>query len=187
MKNFIFILCFMFPIISIAQQIFEICGTSQTYTYFADFSGPGVNTWYVNGTPYVSDDLTYTFDQPGNYNIILRRENSVCYDEVNYQVTVTECPGVLYWVPNTFTPDGNEFNQLFGPIMTNGHDINGFIFRIFNRWGELIFESNDPNGRWDGNYNKILCQDGIYSWKLEFNLLGNDGKIMDFGHVVLIR
>lgn len=187
MKKIIFIFCFMFSLISFAQQTFEICGTSQTYTYFADFNGPGVNTWYVNGTPYVSDDLTYTFDQPGNYNIILRRDNVICYDEVSYQVIVTECPGILYWVPNSFTPDSDEHNQMFGPVMTEGFDVNDFTFLIFNRWGEIIWESHDPNSKWDGRYNGNMSQDGIYSWKLQFSVFGDDGRIIDFGHLVLIR
>jgi gliding motility-associated-like protein len=187
MKKLIQILFLFFYINGYSQQIFELCEGSKTHTYFASFQGPGTNTWYVNGTPYVSDELTYTFTQPGNYNIVLRRDNGPCYDEVNYQVTVTNCPGIIYWVPNSFTPDGNEHNQLFGPIMTEGHDINGFSFKIFNRWGEIIWESNDPNGKWDGSYNGKLCQDGTYIWKLQFNVFGDDGKIENSGHVILIR
>ncbi|MFM7983691.1 MAG: gliding motility-associated C-terminal domain-containing protein, partial [Candidatus Fonsibacter sp.] len=103
------------------------------------------------------------------------------------QVVVTNCPGIIYWVPNTFTPDGNEHNQLFGPVITEGIDINGFIFTIYNRWGHIIWESNDPNGRWDGTYNGNMCQDGIYTWKIVFNVFGNDEKIQNTGHLSLIK
>lgn len=174
--------------VALSQQTFEICEDEQvTQTYFADFTGPGTNTWYVNDVPYVGDDLTYTFSQPGTYNIVVRRDNIICYAEQSYQVTVIKCPGIIYWIPNTFTPDGNEHNQLFGPVMTQGYDINGFIFHVYNRWGELIWESYDPNARWDGTYNGIKCHEGVYTWKLVFNILGDDGKIQDTGHVTLVK
>lgn len=172
----------------LSQQTFEICGDEQiTHTYFADFTGPGTNTWYVNGTPYIGDDLTYTYTQPGAYDIVLRRDNVICYDEVTYQVLITQCSGIIYWIPNTFTPDGNEHNQTFGPIVTEGIDINGFSFTIYNRWGELIWQSTDLNARWDGTYNNTKTPDGVYTWKLVFNILGDDGKIQHTGYVTLIK
>ena len=171
-----------------AQQTFELCvGETKTVTYFSTATGDGTNTWTVNGLPYFSDELTYTYSNQGIYNIVLRRENGPCYVEESIQVVVSECPGTLYWVPNSFTPDGNEHNQLFGPIITEGIDINGFIFTIYNRWGQIIWETHDLDGRWDGTYNGKMCQDGIYTWKIVFNVLGNDEKIQNTGHLSIIK
>ena len=111
----------------------------------------------------------------------------ICYVEESIQVVVNDCPGVIYWVPNCFTPDGNENNQLYGPVMVNGYDINGFEFLIFNRWGNIVWESNDPNGRWDGTFDNKMCTEGVYIWKLTFNVFGNDEKITNHGHLTLIR
>ena len=133
------------------------------------------------------EDLTYTFTQTGTYNIVLRRENVICYVEESIQVVVNDCPGVIYWVPNCFTPDGNENNQLYGPVMVNGYDVNGFEFLIFNRWGNIIWESNDPNSRWDGTFDNKMCTEGVYVWKLTFNVFGNDDKVTNHGHLTLIR
>ena len=71
--------------------------------------------------------------------------------------------------------------------MIDGFDINGFEFRIFNRWGNVVWESQDPNGKWDGTYKNKNCTDGVYIWTLRFNIFGDDGKVFDHGHLTLIR
>ena len=188
MKFILFITFIFLSLVTSAQQIFELCaGETKTVTYYSTSTGDGDNTWYVNNVPYVGDELTYTFSNSGNYNIVVRRENGLCYVEESLQVVVTLCPGIIYWVPNCFTPDSDEHNQLFGPVMTEGFDINGFEFVVFNRWGETVWESQDPNGKWDGSYNGRKCTDGVYIWKLKFNVFGDDGKITDHGHLTLIR
>jgi len=176
------------PAFLFSQQTIELCeGESQTVTYFSVYGGDGANSWSVNGQVFAGDELTYTFSEEGNYVIVLRRENGLCYAEEFFQVNVDVCDGIVYWVPNTFTPDGNEYNQTFGPVMTEGYDVENFSFMIFNRWGEVIWESRDPAGRWDGYYGGRLCQDGVYTWKISFGVLGNDGRVENSGHVTIIR
>lgn len=188
MKITLFILFLLVSLATSAQQLIELCaGETKTVTYFSTATGDGTNTWTVNGLPYFSDELTYTYTNQGVYNIVLRRENGPCYVEESIQVVISECPGTIYWVPNCFTPDGNEYNQLFGPVMTEGYNINGFEFLIFNRWGNIVWESKDPNGRWDGTYQGRKCLDGVYIWKLTFNLFGDDGKITNHGHLTLLK
>lgn len=188
MKITLFILFLLFSLVTSAQQFIELCaGETKTVTYSSTSTGDGSTIWYVNNNPYLGNELTYIFSQSGTYNITVRRENGPCYVEESLQVIVTECPGTIYWVPNCFTPDGNEFNQVFGPIMTEGYDINGFEFLVFNRWGNVVWESHDPNGRWDGTFDGKKCSDGVYTWKLTFNVFGNDSKITDHGHLTLIR
>jgi gliding motility-associated-like protein len=188
MKYILFIVFFSMSLLTLAQQTFELCaGESKTVVYTSESGGDGTNIWLVNGTQYISEELTYTFTNSGTYNVTIRRENGPCYVEQSLQVTITDCPRIIYWIPNTFTPDGNEFNQTFGPIMTEGIDVDGFNFTIFNRWGEIVWESNNPNGRWDGLFNGKMCVDGVYTWKLTFNVFGNDKKIVDFGHLTIIR
>lgn len=89
----------------------------------------------------------------------------------------------LFYVPNTFTPDGNEFNNMFFAV---GGNITEFEMMIFNRWGELIFESHDISQGWDGTYGDKICQDGTYVWKIKYkDLEGKDGEMV--GHVNLLR
>ncbi|TSJ47593.1 T9SS type B sorting domain-containing protein [Fluviicola chungangensis] len=73
----------------------------------------------------------------------------------------------LVWVPNTFTPDGDEFNNQFKPIFSKDRLIEDYNLMIFNRWGELIFESHDPDFGWDGTYHNEFVKDGTYTWKID--------------------
>ena len=83
--------------------------------------------------------------------------------------------GIVYYIPNTFTPDGDNFNQEFEPVFFSGYDPNSFNMKIFNRWGEVVFETNDSKVGWDGTYgiNGDAVQEGIYFdfYKLSFTNL----------------
>lgn len=68
-----------------------------------------------------------------------------------------------------------------------GIEKNGFQLEIFNRWGALIFVSNDPAIGWDGSYDGVVVQPGTYSYSLKYRL--KNQSTMDFitGHVNVIR
>ena len=189
MKYILLIVFLYMSLLTLAQQTIKLCaGESKTVKYYSNYGGDGNNVWVVNGINYNDlDTLSYTFTNPGMYTIVLRRENIICYDEQTLYVIVDDCDDIIYWVPNTFTPDGNEYNQTFGPVMSDGYDIDGFSFKIFNRWGEIVWESKDVHAKWDGYYNGRICQDGLYIWSLKFSIFGNDGKISDRGHLTIIR
>jgi gliding motility-associated-like protein len=95
---------------------------------------------------------------------------------------------VVLWVPNTFTPDGDQYNQTFKPIFYSGYDPFGYELYIYNRWGELIFESKEVNVGWDGSYFKgRKVVEGTYTWKIRFKLMNNDEKRTVVGHVNILR
>ena len=72
------------------------------------------------------------------------------------------------YIPNTFTPDGDQFNTIFQPIFSGEIDPLNFGFWIFNRWGELVFESHDINAYWDGNYGQNKALEGHDSYFLTY-------------------
>ncbi len=89
----------------------------------------------------------------------------------------------LVYVPNTFTPDSDEFNPRFKAVVGN---IRNFKLMIYNRWGEVVFTSKDPEIGWDGIYKGKMSQDGTYTWKLFYSdMRGND--FQRIGHVNLLR
>jgi gliding motility-associated-like protein len=90
--------------------------------------------------------------------------------------------GILY-VPNTFTPDGSKFNEVFKAV---GGNIIEFKLQIYNRWGELIYTINDLDESWDGTYGGMTCQDGTYTWKIEYTDI-NANEVRLIGHVNLLR
>ncbi len=125
-------------------------------------------------------------EDAGSYVVTLVASSPLgCADTAYHTFTVTE--ELIYFVPNTFTPDGNQFNNSFQPVFTSGFDPFDFTLLIYNRWGELIFESHDASIGWDGTYGGELMQDGTYTWKINFKSRINDKKYTAVGHVNLIR
>jgi gliding motility-associated-like protein len=123
---------------------------------------------------------------PATYVIILTASNNVgCQDTAALSVTIWQ--DLAIYVPNTFTPDGDQFNQGFKPVLTEGFDKEKYHLFIFNRWGELIFESYDYNVGWDGTYGTNLCQIGTYTWKILVDELQSGDTKKFLGHVNLIR
>lgn len=77
--------------------------------------------------------------------------------------TVEIVPPLSVYMPNAFTPDGDGLNDIFIPV---GKGITEFTLQIFNRWGELIFESNDYKKGWDGTFKNEAVPIGAYIYKL---------------------
>ena len=102
-------------------------------------------------------------------------------------ITIVQCPELLFFVPNSFTPDGNEHNNSFKWTFTSGFDPYNFHVEIYNRWGEMIYESHDPNDYWDGTYANIPCTPGLYNYKVDFKSQKDYGKYEFVGSVNLIR
>lgn len=124
-----------------------------------------------------------TYIDPGTYYITLIATNYLgCKDTVIKPITIEE----EYWiyVPNTFTPDGNEFNSTFSSKTIN---ISSLDVTIYNRWGEMVFESkNDVRWFWDGTYKDMPCPDGTYTYKIKYTThSGIEDTIV--GHVNVLR
>ena len=94
---------------------------------------------------------------------------------------------LIFYVPNTFTPDGNKINATFQPVFSTGFDPYNYTLIIFNRWGELIFESHNSEIGWDGTYGDELMQDGTYTWKITYLIKETLEKKEIFGHVNIMR
>jgi gliding motility-associated-like protein len=91
------------------------------------------------------------------------------------------------WVPKAFTPDGNGVNDVFKPIMLDMAPEDYHLW-IFDRWGQLLFESTDPNRGWDGSgLHGGHAATGIYVWRLTFRPLYAADKIDHFGTVTLLK
>jgi len=125
-------------------------------------------------------------NEPGVYVITLTAySNGGCQDVTTQVVVINE--ELIFYVPNAFTPDNDDFNQTFQPVFTSGFDPFNFNMLIFNRWGEVLFESNNADIGWDGTYGGKLVQDGTYIWKITYMLVGVDKRQEMTGHVTLIR
>jgi gliding motility-associated-like protein len=95
---------------------------------------------------------------------------------------------LIYYIPNIMTPDGDQFNESFKPIFTSGYDMYDYHLTIFNRWGEIIFESYDTEYGWNGHYGDGgLVQDGVYIWQIDFKESMSDRRHIKRGHVTVLK
>ena len=129
----------------------------------------------------------YPNDPNVSYPATLIASNAAgCSDTLRRLVHVEDV--VLFYVPNTFTPDGDDFNEIFKPIMTSGYDPYNYHLTIFNRWGEVMFESYDAAYGWDGTYGSgKLVSDGVYIWRLEFGDTRSDERHEYMGHITVLK
>ena len=126
---------------------------------------------------------------PGKYKVLLIVSNSStntsCSDTA---VTWIDFPEeVVYFIPNTFTPNGDEFNNVFKPIFTSGYDPQNYLFTIYDRWGQVVFESKNPTVGWDGTYGDKLLGNDTFVWKLGFKEKVTDNEHHNTGHVNLVK
>ena len=191
MKQIIYILLFISSW-SYAQQVVDICGQTQTFSYWAPYSGGTITDWTLTGPgvseTYTGNEITLTWSDSGTYVLSAIRYDWPCpSNEVTYTITIKQCDNLVYWIPNTFTPDGDSDNEEWGPVFTAGYDENSFSLIVLNRWGGIIWESKNPNAKWDGTYDNKPCQEGVYTWVMKFSLTDSHKKIKKQGHVTLIR
>ena len=104
-----------------------------------------------------------------------------CKDTLIKCLEVT--PISIIWVPNSFTPNNDGFNDVF---FVKGTLISEFEIVIYNRWGEQVYRSFDIENGWTGAYGEQICPDGVYSYIIYYRDL-KQLPYMKTGHVVLLR
>ena len=161
--------------------IYSMTNTSSGATgYEWNFGDHSQNDYSENPTHKFPDE------NPANYRIeLIAYSNEGCSDTTYRIITIEE--ELIFYVPNTFTPDGDEYNNVFKPVMTSGYDPFNYRLEIYNRWGECIFTSDNTTTGWDGTYNGKMAQDGLYTWKVALKTKYNDDKKIYVGHVNIIR
>jgi len=159
--------------------------------HFYDQSQGG-DSYQWNFSGYGSSDLqnpSYTFSgvDPHEQVVVCQEVTSFygCVDSICKTITFND--EFIMYIPNTFTPDGDEYNNTFSPVFPEGALIEEYSLILFNRWGEVVFESMNPEIGWDGTYDGQKSQDGTYTWVIELRE-GNKNKTSRFvGHVNLFR
>jgi gliding motility-associated-like protein len=107
-----------------------------------------------------------------------------CSDSIVKYIRILE--DFILYVPTAFSPNGDGTNDYFFPVIS-GADPNDFSFFIYDRWGELIFESFDFSGKWDGNISGNKAQQDIYIWTIKTKNKIDKAEIVKKGFVMLLR
>jgi len=157
---------------------------------FTNLSTDGASYEWTFGDGQFSTDInpSNTYPDIGNqtYRVeLVATSADGCTDTTDQLITIDEV--VLYYIPNAFTPNSDPMNQRFGPVFVPGFNPTDFHMTIFNRWGELVWESYDPSATWDGSYNGVFVEDGVYVWKVMFRENKSDKKHEDYGHVTVLK
>jgi gliding motility-associated-like protein len=190
MKIIITLLIYMISVSCFSQQELSVCPDyGVSYTYVTSSGIPGIYTWEVDGVTMGNSDSSIFINWApysiGTHSIqvfftsIDGCESSSIY----YNITITECDLTTMYVPNCFTPNGDVNNNMWYPV---GYNYKSLHFIIFNRWGDLLYESNDVAYGWDGTYKGNMCKNDVYTYVLEWI----DNKNIQnriYGHVTLLK
>jgi len=114
-----------------------------------------------------SEDNLFIVTEPGIYWVKIF--DGKCY--ASDTIFVDECSSL--WVPNIFTPNGDNFNDYFYAV---GSNITKFKMEIFNRWGRRLQTLNNINEKWDGKYKGNKCSQGVYYWIANFEISDKSGN-----------
>lgn len=123
--------------------------------------------------------------EPGTYSVTLSHPECGNFtDEINIRELVCDCD---FGVPTAFSPNGDGKNDEFGIVTTADCQIRGYVLRIFNRWGQMVFESFDAGKKWNGMFNGLPADIGVYYYHLQFEK-GTDARMVNTkGDVTLLR
>lgn len=142
---------------------------------------------FGDGATSTNENPTHVYPtNPASYGVAFYfTDLQGCQDTVYYTMIIKE--SLTMYVPNAFTPDGDEYNNTFKPVLSTAFDPQNYTFKIYNRWGELVFESHDSTIGWDGTYHDYYAPNGIYTWTIVGKSKTTDLKISQTGHVNLMR
>lgn len=146
----------------------------------------------VGATSYLwqdgSTDPMLTVSQSGNYTVEVTTPCTVGADTV--KIRVKDCSNCIVRLPTAFSPNGDDINDNLA--VYSDCQITNYNLQVFNRWGRVVFESNDPSVRWDGLFTRSTKQapTGVYVWKISFEGIAQTGDTVNRvsrGNVTLIR
>ncbi|HAP69294.1 MAG TPA: hypothetical protein DCR04_06135 [Flavobacteriales bacterium] len=134
-----------------------------------------------DGTTSTDASPIHRYDEPGTYYIALTVTNGDCEDTKRGVVKVKS--NHTFYIPSAFTPDADDINETF---FGTGEGVVEYNMQIHNRWGELLFESNDLDFHWDGTFKGKQVEAGVYAYK--FYVLDIENRDHQYSGVVhLIR
>ncbi len=106
-------------------------------------------------------------ENPGKYTVTLYASTlGQCPDSTTLTIKLTE--DLIYYIPNSFTPNNDKMNDSFTPVFSSGYDASSYNFTIFNKWGQIVFKSNNALIGWDGKINGVIASNDMYNWVIEF-------------------
>lgn len=142
-------------------------------------------TWdFGNGQTSTNNTPSAFYENPGKYLVALVAQNEMgCIDTALYLIEAG-CGKGDFYIPNTFTPNGDGLNETFKVI--GGSCVTQFKGTVFDRWGTELFNWKNIEDTWDGNYRGKQVEIGVYNYIITYTLY--TGKVLTrTGHIAIIR
>jgi gliding motility-associated-like protein len=164
-----------------------IVNVNSDVSFYDESYGANVVSWnwfFMSNEQYQSTQKNpvFVYKEPLQYLVALVvKSDKGCTDTVLKPLVIGEDYGI--WIPNAFTPNDDNFNNVFEP---KGYGIVKYTMSIFDRWGEKIYTSNDFSVGWNGYKNGTVCQDDVYIYKIIVTNVFNVQKEY-VGHVTLYK
>jgi len=168
---------------AVAQPPVIAGGDNTTLTYLGD---PGAMvSWYPSQWVSPANGYTVTASPPVTTEFTVVLTKGVCSQTIKVLVEVVPkgCEEGSSFVPNTFSPNGDGINDV---LYVRGIKMESIYFAVYNRWGEKVFETNDKNKGWDGNYKGRPADNGVFGWYLKVKCYDGQEHFKK-GNVTLIR
>ncbi|MFN2440178.1 MAG: gliding motility-associated C-terminal domain-containing protein, partial [Chitinophagaceae bacterium] len=161
------------------------CGQSTSIITVNITGGSSPFTYSLNGATPVATNV-FTGIIAGTYTITVKDEAG-CSAEASVTIKKIDCIPISetrVFVPMAFTPNKNGKNDHLQPYLLNIRELT--YFKIYNRWGQLVFSTTEIGKGWDGNINGIQQPEETYTWILK--CIDIDGKLIkQSGRSILIR
>ncbi len=131
-------------------------------------------TWYQNGEIVCEDCTEYTAEPSVNMSFLVVVEDEYgCTNSDNVDVNVNDaCSFSNFEIPNIISPNGDGYNDEFEIKYEGVEEVS--LLRIYNRWGEMVFETYDIDQRWDGTFKGKRTNPGVYIYYMEGRCLDNE-------------
>jgi len=161
MKWWVFLLL---PFSLLGQETYVNCGDLTPQNYQVNFDADKVYYWGISGgeiTYNNGNSITIQWpDSVGTYVIFAYTTRFGCEGDTSYhEVIIKDCPYLQLFIPNSFTPNGDDYNETFYVHGVDKDEVKHLA--IYNRWGEIIYQT-DNNTPWNGKN----CQIGVYSYSI---------------------
>jgi gliding motility-associated-like protein len=153
-----------------------------TFTDLSTGPSPLVNWYWAFGDSSAANtqNPTHSYNGQGDYSVVLVvKDINGCLDSARQDISIVLLPDV----PTAFSPNGDSQNDFF---LVRGGPFKSINVRVYNNWGQLIFETNDQLQGWDGKFKDIDQPVGVYVWVVEVEML-NGKTVKKTGDVTLLR
>lgn len=138
---------------------------------------------FGDGESSADENPVHKYSKVGKYEILLVAFNNDCSDTFRFSpVDIVSFDDVFF--PGGFSPNGDGRNDLFRAISSKG--VTELTFRVYNRWGTTVFETNKVDGAWDGTYKGTPQEAGVYTFYVKAKMI-NGTTVEKKGSITLLR